>query len=294
MKAITSKLRLVKGKLAQGVMLQPQRRDIKFDLDPAIISEWHYAAGPVFTAFLNTFSSILPVGERFFIDAVRAHRQYIDDPQLKQAVTAFIGQEAMHGREHDEYNQAFFASAPPAARFEKFVGKLLGTLTKHAPPAFCLSGTIALEHFTALLADAVLKDERVAAGADPQYAAIWRWHALEETEHKAVAYDVWEAVMGKGVKAYSLRSFGLIVATLVFWGLTIPTFIQVLRSEGQLTNMKGWQKFFGYTFGDIGMLRKQIGNYLDYFRPDFHPWDHDNRAFLQQIDQFLAEQQAVA
>lgn len=294
MKVLKAPLRLVKGSKVVASMLVPVRRDLKFNLDPNIISDWHASGGPVFTTFLNTLSSILPVGERFFIDAVRAHRDQVTDPELKKAVTAFIGQEAMHGREHEEYNDAFFAKVPAGQQFEDVVTILLSRLTENMPAAFCLSATIALEHFTALLADGVLSDERVTIGADPQYAAMWRWHALEETEHKAVAYDVWEVVMGKGVGAYSLRSFGLVLATVIFWGLTIPAFLQALRQEGQLTNFSGWQKFFAFTFGDIGMLRRQIGNYLDYFRPDFHPWDHDNRQYLEQIDQFLADQQAVA
>ena len=144
-----------------------------------------------------------------------------------------------------------------------------------------------------MLADCVLKDERVTAGADARYAALWRWHALEETEHKAVAYDVWETVMGKGVGAYGLRSLGLVLATVIFWGLTVPAFIGVLRDNGELANVDGWRKFLRYTFGDIGMLRRQLGNYLDYFRPGFHPWDHDNRQYLEQMDQFLANLQAA-
>lgn len=294
MNLMKAPMHLVKAKQAVTAMLIPERRDLEFNLDPSIISEWHYAGGPVFTTFLNTLSSILPVGERFFIDAVRAHRDQATDPSLKKAVTAFIGQEAMHGREHDAYNDAFFAKAPAGKQFEDGVTVLLTQITKNMPPAFCLSATIALEHFTALLADSVLGDPRVTAGADPQYAAMWRWHALEETEHKAVAYDLWEVVMGKGVGAYGLRSVGLVLATVIFWGLTIPAFIAALRQEGQLTNLKGWASFYRITFGEIGMLRRQLGNYLDYFRPSFHPWDHDNRQYLEQIDQLLAEQQAAA
>lgn len=274
-------------------MLMPTRRNLEFKLNPDIISDWHHEAGPIFTSFLNTFSIVLPIGERFFIRSVRSFRDRIKDPELTNAVTAFIGQEAMHGREHEEYNKAFFAKVPVAPKFEKFVKRILDGLSDNAPAAFCLSGTIALEHFTALLADAVLKDERVSAGADPNYAALWRWHALEECEHKAVAYDVWRVVMGENIKAYSLRSLGLVMATVIFWGLVIPTFIQVVRTEGQLTNVKAWSKFFRYTFGDIGMLRRQLGNYLSYFKPGFHPWDHDNRHFLEQMDEFLAYQEEL-
>lgn len=275
-------------------MLIPIRRDLKFKLDPSIVSNWHHSGGPIFTAFLNTFSVVLPVGERFFINSVRAYRDQIADADLKQAVTAFIGQEAMHGREHEEYNDTFFAKTPIAPKFEKFVSKILFSLNKLGPASLSLSATIALEHFTALLADGVLSEPLVTEGADPNYAALWRWHSLEETEHKAVAYDVWEVVMGTGSGAYAVRSFGLVAATIIFWGLVIPVFLQVLKTEGQLTNWDGWKKFYRYTMGDIGLLRRQIGNYLAYFKPGFHPWDHDNRAYLEQMDEFLAHQQQLA
>lgn len=272
----------------------PIRRDIRFNLPADEISSWHYTGGSIFTAFLNTFSIVLPVGERFFIDSVRAYRDQITDPELKKAITAFIGQEAMHSREHIEYNDALFSKVPIAPKFEKFVSGILKGLTKYAPKSFCLSGTIALEHFTALLGDSVLSEPRISSGAEPHYAALWRWHSLEETEHKGVAFDVWDKVMGRGVTAYSLRALGLVLATVIFWGLVIPVFIQVLRTEGKLTDWDGWRKFYRFTMGDIGLLRIQLRNYIDYFRPDFHPWDHDNRQYLEQIDAFLAEQQKLA
>lgn len=271
----------------------PTRRDVRFRLPAERISDWHHAAGPTFTAFLNTFSIVLPVGERFFIDSVRAYRDQVTDPELKKAITAFIGQEAMHGREHEELNDALFAVAPVAPKFERFVKGLLDGVTRHLGKEFSLSATIALEHFTALLADSVLREPRISAGADPHYAALWKWHALEETEHKAVAYDVWETVMGRGPRAYAIRAAGLVLATVIFWGLVIPVFLEVLRSGGKLTDVKGWAKFFRYTVGDIGLLRIQLVNYADYFRPGFHPWDHDNRAYLKQIDAFLAEQERL-
>ncbi len=180
----------------------PIRRDIRFDLPADRIADWHTSAGPIFTALLNTFSIVLPIGERFFIDAVRAHRDLVEDPELKKAVTAFIGQEAMHGREHEDYNRALFERNPIAPQFESFVLDVFGLMKKHLPASYWLSGTIALEHFTALLADSVLQIPELFEGAEEHYANIWRWHAFEETEHKAVAYDVWNTAMGQGVYAY--------------------------------------------------------------------------------------------
>lgn len=272
----------------------PLRRDLKFHLPAERISDWHESGGPVFTAFLNTFSIVLPIGERFFIDSVRAYRDQVSDPELKKAITAFIGQEAMHGREHEDLNDALFAVSPVAPRFERLVKGILDGVTKHLPKPFGLSATIALEHFTALLADSVLREPRLTTGVEPHYRALWQWHALEETEHKAVAYDVWTTVMGRGAGAYALRASGMVLATVIFWALVVPAFMAVLRDQGRLADSKAWRKFYTFTLGDVGLLRIQLRNYLDYFRPDFHPWQHDNREFLRQIDAFLAEQERLA
>ncbi|HSW11372.1 MAG TPA: metal-dependent hydrolase [Solimonas sp.] len=292
-----SQSRSTKTHKAKPTEIQPIRRDLQFKLPADKIDEWHHEAGPQFTAFLNTFSIVLPVGERFFMAAVRNYRDQVTDPELKKAVTAFIGQEAMHGREHEEYNDALFAVSPLAPKFEQLVGRLLAFARDDLPKPVGLSATIALEHFTALLADSVLREPRVSAGADPHFAALWRWHALEETEHKAVAYDVWTTAMGRGAGAYAQRSAGMVIASVIFWALITPTFLAEVGRQGKLTDVKGWRKFFRYTFGEIGLLRMQLRAYADYFRPSFHPWDHDNREFLKQMDSFVAkwqQPQAVA
>lgn len=261
----------------------PRRRDLRFNVPRERIRDWHTEGGPQFTAFLNTFSIVLPVGERFFIASVRAYRDRITDPELRKAVTAFIGQEAMHGREHEEYNEALFAVSSIAPKFERLVAGLLKAVTERTPKSFGLSATIALEHFTALLADRVLADERLRKGAEPRFAALWHWHALEETEHKGVAYDVWEAVMGRSPRAYMQRAGGMIAATVIFWALTTPVFLEHVRRDGKLTDFKGWRQFFRYTLGEIGLLRRQFLPYLAYFKPGFHPWQHDNREYLSAI-----------
>ena len=275
----------------------PIRRDVRFNLPADRIADWHTPAGPIFTALLNTFSIVLPIGERFFIDAVRAHRDLIQDPELQKAMTAFIGQEAMHGREHEDYNDALFAQSPIAPKFEAFVLDIFGLIKKHTPPYLWLSATIALEHFTALLADSVLTTPELFDGAEDHYANIWRWHAFEETEHKAVAFDVWNTVMGHGPYAYTVRSVGQIGATILFWSLIIPVFLNIVKGEGKLTNRKAWKTAYKYSFGEVGALRKQLGNYFDYFRPSFHPWDHDNRqsmlAMQDLIYQLVDETQAA-
>ena len=278
---------------SQKAPIMPIRRDLKFKLPAEKISDWNGGSVHI-SQFMNTLSIVFPVGERFFIQSVRNYRERITDPELKKAVTAFIGQEAMHGREHEEYNEALFARVPAAARFEKLVAAVLGAVQRRTPKSYQLSATIALEHFTAILADGLLKQPEVLEKADPRFAALWNWHALEETEHKSVAFDVWETVKGRGPQAYIERAGGLVIATVIFWALIFPAYLAVLRSEGKLTDLKGWREFYDHGFGRVGFLRKRVGAWFDYFRPDFHPWDEDNRHFLKDIESFAAKVEAIA
>ena len=282
-----------KQKTEKRNTVQPTRRDIHFKLPAERISDWH-PGGPHVAHLVNTLSLFFPVGERFFIESVRNYRDRITDPELKKAVTAFIGQEAMHGREHDEYNKALFDAVPATVGMERFVANLLGWAQKNLPKSTQLSATIALEHFTAILADGILKDPRTLEDADPAFAALLRWHALEETEHKAVAFDVWRAVTRRGPREYLGRTSGQVFATLILWSITFPFHLRILAAQGKLTDMKGWRLFARHYFGEIGLLRKLVGPWFDYFRPDFHPWDHDNRQFLTQLEEFSGDYKAVA
>lgn len=260
----------------------PTRRDIHFGLPAEKIATWN-KGNPHLSHFMNTLSIFFPVGERFFIQSVRNYRDRITDPELQKAVTAFIGQEAMHGREHEDYNEALFAAVPPARGIERFVARFLAFLQRRLPKSEQLSATIALEHFTAIMADALLKEPRILENADPAFADLWNWHALEETEHKAVAYDVWVAVRGKGPGAYLQRIAGMIIASMIFWAIAIPSYLRVLRHERKLTDLRGWRLLFRFTLGRVGFLRKLVLPWADYFRPSFHPWDHDNRELLQRV-----------
>ncbi len=277
---------------AQRVL--PVRRNLKFQLPAERITDWHEAGGPHISLFMNTLSLFFPVGERFFMDSVRHYRDRITDPELKKAVTAFIGQEAMHGREHQEYNEALFAAVPQTVGMERTVARFLGFLQRRLPASFQLSTTIALEHFTAILADALLGKPGVLQGTEPHYAALWRWHALEETEHKSVAFDVWETVMGRGLGAYLVRTGTLVFATIIFWSFAIPYYLRVLYAQRRLSNLAGWRSFIRYGFTRERTLIGLVGPWADYFRPRFHPWDHDNRKYLEGMDSIVGPYQAAA
>jgi predicted metal-dependent hydrolase len=80
------------------------RRDVDFGLDPAAVPRDWVDGCPYATTMLAALSMLFPEGERFFVDSVKQLRQRVDDPALREAIVGFIGQEAMHGREHRALN----------------------------------------------------------------------------------------------------------------------------------------------------------------------------------------------
>ncbi len=278
--------------------MMPVRRNYRFTLPAQKLRSWH-GDGVSVSHFFNALSVFFPVGERFFISSVRNYRGRIDGAELRKAVTAFIGQEAMHGREHEAYNRLLKDAGLPAEALEQLVEKLLGAVQKSTPASWQLSATIALEHFTAILADRLLDDRQMLDGADAEYKRLWLWHALEETEHKAVAYDVWQQMMGDEAKAYTVRCAGMLFTSVAFVAL-VAGFSAVLierdmaEHPGSRHRLASYGVLAGFLLGRGGLVRSGFPAWLDYFRPDFHPWQHDNHALLRRIDEITAAQPALA
>jgi uncharacterized protein len=262
----------------------PIRRNLHFKLRPESLGHWH-AQGPWVTHFINAMSVFFPDGERYFIHTVRHYRDHIADPQLQEAVVAFIGQEAMHGREHEDYNRLLAEAGLPAKELQAHAARFLDLLKAQ------LSVTIAQEHFTAIMAQLVLTDPRLTAGADARLLALLHWHSLEEIEHKAVAFDVYETVMGRGAKSYALRSGSMLLTTVGFLGLVLFYQQQLLKADRQTSRWQGLGQFANFMFGTPGLLPRLALPWLAYFRPGFHPWDHDNRYLLTQMSALVAKTQ---
>ncbi len=269
----------------------PVRRDVKINLDEKRVNNWHQDGAHV-THFFNALSVLFPAGERLFMDSVRAYKDQVTDPELKKAITAFIGQEALHSREHEEYNEMMDRSGLPALKLDKMLWSLLGGLQGLLGKKLALAGTIALEHYTAIMANAVLSDENVLGkNSDEGFRHMWQWHAYEETEHKAVAYDVWNTVMPNTVYNRFIRRFGMVLASVIFWPVIAYFHARLVladpNTKGQ--HLKGYSTVARILFGKTGIFRKATSEFFDYFKADFHPWEHDNSAFLNDIDAFVAQ-----
>jgi predicted metal-dependent hydrolase len=163
-------------------------RDRRFGRGMAT-DRWWLGGDPVATAFYNALSATFPKGEGFFVESVRAFREGAPE-KLAREIKAFTTQEVMHSREHVQFNRRAVEAGYDLTPLEDRVEWRL-SVTRSKPPIVSLAATMCLEHFTAILAHQLLKNPRHLAGADAESAAMWRWHAIEEIEHKGVAYDTW-------------------------------------------------------------------------------------------------------
>src|SRR3954454_9955008 len=156
-------------------------RDRRFGRDTATPRLWHGGRIEA-TAIYNALSPTFPAGEAFFVESVRKFRDGAP-PRLAEEIKAFTTQEAIHSREHDAFNKRAESTGYDLSKLEARVEYRV-SVTKQRPPIVSLAATMALEHFTAILAHQLLADTKPLEGAEAQAAELWRWHACEEIEHK--------------------------------------------------------------------------------------------------------------
>jgi len=255
-------------------------RDVHFSTECAQGTAW-LGGDPVATAVFNALSLTFPDGERLFMVAVRAFRSQLQG-KLTEDVRAFIAQEAIHSREHASLNAHLDRSHYPVDRIEGSVRRRLTFLRKLGPMRM-LGVTIALEHFTAMLADMFDTNPELWAGTPEEILRLWRWHAMEETEHKAVAFDVFQEVSKNwtGLRRYLFRAHIMVLTSVHFSCDVIRFAAALLEADGTGRWTARWQ-VARFLFGEPGIFRKLGPRYRDWYRPRFHPWDYDNREKLEQ------------
>lgn len=259
----------------EGLQIQP--RQMNFELPNPLPRHWH--GGDAFKSHLfDAMSVLFPDGERFFIDSVRHFRDQIADSVLKEQIRGFIGQEGHHSREHLEYNNRLRELGYSITRIENRTRARIRFTQKKLSPQRQLAATVALEHITAILADGLLKDPRYMNGANLTMARLWRWHALEETEHKAVAFDVYNQVCG----SRKLLNRAMRMGTFFFMLDTARGLTLMLKQDGLLWNWRVWRDGIQWMWGKHGVFRPLLSAYRDFFKADFHPWQHNNLELLYQ------------
>src|SRR5881628_3238899 len=189
-------------------------RDRRFGRDAATPRLWHGGRVEA-TAIYNALSATFPIGEAYFVESVRKFREGTP-PKLAEEIKGFTTQEAIHSREHD-------------------------AITKDRPPIVNVAATMALEHFTAILAHELLANPRHLDGAEQEAADLWRWHAVEEIEHKGVAYDTWLYATRDWprYKRWKVKAKVMLLVTRNFLVDRTAGSLELMRQDG-VTGLKAW------------------------------------------------------
>lgn len=261
----------------KGMIPKVRRPEFEFAKSEDIPRYW-WADDPAKTLLLAALSASFPAGERFFIDSVRHYQDQITDPQLQKAIRGFIGQEAHHSREHEEMNEFFQRQGINVARLEREVQWFMDVMRKRFSPERQLAHTVAVEHFTALMAEEFLLKYDALEEMDPRMAVVWAWHAIEESEHKAVAFDVYKAIGGSEF----VRLSEMAVVSVMFPVFSAIHLVQLMKEDDQLFNVKSWLGAANYMWGYPGVFRRLLPSYFRYYRRNFHPWDHDARHLVRK------------
>lgn len=262
----------------------------EFDIDDLLAGDWH--GGSAFrTAWFNSLSMLFPLGEKFFIESVVAYKDRISDQRLLEEIRSFQAQESVHRIKHQQYNERLCQlRGYDLASFEEPLRKRMAWAYRELSPRRRLAGTTANEHLTAIMADDMLRNRDCFNAADPRIADLWRWHGIEETEHKSVAFDVHVAVGG----TLRERRFALVLNTFYFFKDTFRITRAMLRHDGKLWSLHEWASGFNFLFVKPGILRRILRPYFRFFRAGFHPWEHDNRYLITEWEkQRQAESQAA-
>lgn len=239
--------------------------------DWAKVPKYWFGGDAFKTRFFDAMSLVFPEGERFFIACVRDFREQIQDPQLQAQVKEFIYQEGQHGMVHTAFNDHI---ASQGIAVDHIVAEqhriMFGIFRKRLSRGYTLGQTAAAEHLTALMAHGFF-GTGLFADADPQVRAMYAWHAVEEIEHKAVAYDVMQKVAKVG---YFTRILSMLQVSITFPLHVFLIMRHMFKVDGVQNRTRVWLKGLWWLYGPGGVYPRLMPHYLRYFKPGFHPWQH--------------------
>ena len=260
----------------------------------------HWNGGSAFrTAFANALSMSFPLGEQFFIESVQKGLALLpQEPQhedLRRTIKGFVGQEATHRHLHARFNQ-ILADQGLVNHLQTrirnridYARSLSAKASAKSQALHELAVTAAYEHYTAVFGEQTLAIQNEPGdwflNAEAPLKTLWQWHASEESEHKCVAFDLYQALGGnhKGrIRWFWVVSF--------LFGLDV--FRQTLNNlwhDRSLFSLKTWVEGFQFMWGRRGLWWRCAHPVSLYLRRDFHPERVGNSALATD---WLSQHQA--
>ncbi|MEV0075596.1 metal-dependent hydrolase [Nocardia neocaledoniensis] len=239
----------------------------------------HFVDGDlVMSHAIAYLSATFPEGEDFFVRSVRRFAGDVTDSELKSQVQGFIGQEVTHGREHRALNERLQHMGYPTRRADRTTRRILTRYERFLSPLTCLAITAALEHFTAVFAETLLSDERAQALlGSTEVRSMLLWHAIEESEHRAVAFDVYRAAGGtERRRIWAMRG----ISASFFTAIVINTTLSLLGDRATYNPIRLVRSLAAIPHSPF-LTRAVQRRVVAYNKSGFHPDDTDNTALLE-------------
>lgn len=253
-------------------------RRVKFDFED-LQDRFFYDDNSLISALWVAMSASFPVGETEFIHSVKLFSDQVTDPKLQQEVKEFSAQEAHHSLQHRKINKLFDELGYNTAQIEKMFKEQMTERQEKWSPEKRLARTVVAEHVTAIMAHFALTHPESMSHFPESIRKLFQWHAIEEIEHKSVAFDVYQHCVGdqkrlnREFRYFSYFEFPLKMSLATRF---------LLRDMGYKSTWKERKELWRYLFGPDGLIRSVKSLYMMFLKPGFHPWDHDDSALVEQ------------
>ncbi|MDH5349278.1 MAG: metal-dependent hydrolase [Betaproteobacteria bacterium] len=176
-------------------------RTMKFDVPSAADFHPLYIAGNSVLSYQHTaFGLYAALVEPFVVKSLRRTLERIRDDKLREELDRYCRQESQHYQRHVDFNKVVLEHGYPGLeeRLARLRAELDGFLRDGGDQErFCVGYTEGFESYTTQFAlrmiESGLYDHK---RTHPAFGSLFKWHMLEEIEHRNVAFDVYQHLYG--------------------------------------------------------------------------------------------------